>query len=102
MDGLLSFLEGYSEVEVPADATSIVLVRKTGKSRGIVRQSGERVYDAKGGSFQALLKECVEWKGEGAVPVVETDDGFVEYALVSGSWRKVVESRARRVVYIGA
>jgi hypothetical protein len=78
------------------------LVRKTGKARGVVRRGGDRVYEAKGGAFQALLRECVEWSGEGDVPVVEVDDGFVEYAFVSGAWRKVVESGTRRVVYAGA
>jgi hypothetical protein len=85
---LFDLLEQYEDLEVPADAPVIAIVRKAGrKAGGIVRVEGDRRFTAKGARS---LAECVSWAAEhmecsANVPAV-VDAEYAEYAHVNGQW----------------
>lgn len=97
MEALMEMMGAVEFVEVPSDAYVAKLVRKSGKARAVVKQGESKVREFKGGTFSSLLSECADWTRviagvQGIVPKQVVDEGYVEYALVQGAWRKVVDT----------
>ena len=85
---LFDLLEQYENVQVPADALVIALVRKKGQKAGAVVREGSTKLCQKKGS--GALTECVQWAAENreTTAALPQDPGgeYVEFAHVNGSW----------------